>query len=246
MSKYSDHYSQSLIVEASFNDSERVQNAIESGANPNAQDNIGYTALMRTGSGHIAEYLLNHGASPEVTNHRLETALHIHARNGHQYIVESLIKNNANINAINNVHKNALMVTKNIIVAHLLLDAGINANQVDHNGETALMSLCLTNNTDIATFLIDRNAGLHHKTTSRPNLRLFIKANQNEVNGALIYAKDLGLIEKLIKAGADPSGIDNPQIQSLIEHLKLKAVVSTNSTGYIDPDPTAARLRARL
>jgi ankyrin repeat protein len=83
----------------------KVIDLLENGADVNAKNNDGYTALMtasREGHKEIVELLIKNGADVNVKNNDGGTALMYASSKGHKEIVELLIKNGADVNAKNN------------------------------------------------------------------------------------------------------------------------------------------------
>lgn len=78
----------------------KVKQLIENGTSPDIRDNSGYTALhyaSRAGNIQIIEYLLDHGADPNVqTKSGKDTPLHRASYQGHDIIVALLLRRGAN------------------------------------------------------------------------------------------------------------------------------------------------------
>jgi len=102
---------QQLLVAAEEGNSERIVELLDAGANIEATNILGWTALhIAASKGHeiCVEMLLSHGASIEATNNNGDTALHLAAFKGHEICVELLLSYGANVDAITNAGDTAL------------------------------------------------------------------------------------------------------------------------------------------
>lgn len=95
------------------NSPERVEAIIKKGADVNATDECGRTALARAAEkGHteIVKLLLDHGAHANTASGGIGcTALMLAAGKGHTEVVELLLNKGADVDAINNCGRTALM-----------------------------------------------------------------------------------------------------------------------------------------
>ena len=121
-----------------------VEFLLDKGANPNAPDNDGKTAL------HIAaaegcpqkfvEFLLEKGANPNARDNDGKTALHIAVINNHFEIVASLLEKGAALNICDNDGKTALhraVIKNHFKIVASLLEKGAEPNICDTDGKTA-------------------------------------------------------------------------------------------------------------
>ncbi len=135
---------ENLITAAKEGNNEEVIELLKSGANPNASDQYGLTALHRAAyNGHAAVVtaLLKAEAGLEARDSYGNTALHWAALNGHAVVVTALLDAGANPEATNDAGSTALhWAAKNghAAVVQLLLVRGAAVNKVDGNGHTAL------------------------------------------------------------------------------------------------------------
>ncbi len=115
-----------LLQALKTNDVERAKVCIKLGADMNAKDNVGGTALMWAAS------------------------------RGYKDIAELLIKSGADVNAKNNNGRTALeseIINKKKDVAEMLIKAGANVNATDNEGLTLLTHAILYGKNDIADLL---------------------------------------------------------------------------------------------
>ncbi|MBK0127073.1 ankyrin repeat domain-containing protein [Pantoea sp. S61] len=158
---------------------------------------------------------------------------------------EWLLKNGINFNVVNKAKQNALFFC-NYEKAKLLIEHGIEVNQVDVNGESPLFRAVASSNTDTCQLLIDSKADIHKINNQGENvvfyaslkalrllLNLGININQIDQNGnnALI-SLDTGMYDCLkiakclVGAGInfeiferDPSKLDWIDSCSVREHV---------------------------
>jgi len=135
---------QQLLVAAEEGNSERIVELLDAGANIEATNILGWTALhIAASKGHeiCVEMLLSHGANIETTNDYGNTALHFAAFNGHIACVEMLLSHGASIEATNNNGDTALHLAAfkgHEICVELLLSYGANVDAITNAGDTAL------------------------------------------------------------------------------------------------------------
>ena len=116
---------------------------IANGVAPNAQDNDGYTALMRTAwRGHtaIARTLLENGAAVDTQTKHGETALILAALSGHTDIVHALLEKGAAIDTQTKHGENALTLAAwygYTNITHALLEKGADTGLRTEGNKTA-------------------------------------------------------------------------------------------------------------
>jgi ankyrin repeat protein len=143
------------------------------GANPNAADRAGFTALhSAAGSDYgysTAEALLRHGANPNAKNMHGSTALHQAASQGAIKVMELLLANRADVNAGNNdgytpLH-GAVSYGKNDTrksAVKILLERGANPNaKTSRDGETPFHKAVSRGDIEIVRLLIDYGADVN-------------------------------------------------------------------------------------
>ncbi len=178
----------------------------------------------------IAQYLQNLGEDlGQTTNEKL---LHIASKHGDLEIVEILIKQGSDINAVDENNENGLIHAcrqGNIETCKFLVDKGSNINLQNSAGLTALMETTYFGNLDIALYLVKIGADVHlknndgnsilHVASSRPInsfkelVQLLIseknmdinELNNNKSNAFMTACRsgNLEICELFIKKGID-------------------------------------------
>ena len=152
-----------LAIAASSGHEAVMQLLLELGANPNAENKLGETTLMKAvqlepeeGRETTIRLLLDHGADINAKNVNGETAFMDAVRQGHQDIVQLLLENGADINAKNNDGETALTIVASMrrrAILQLLLEAGADTNAENNDGETALAIAKRKGNKDMVRLL---------------------------------------------------------------------------------------------
>ena len=141
-----------------------VDRLLNGGANVDATDNEGRTALMRAAlNDHldIVNRLLAAGANVNAVSNIGYTALMWAAMLGRLDIVDRLVDAGANVNTADRFGDTALMIAafhEHLDVVDRLLVAGANVNATDNRGRTALMRAALNDNLDIVNRLKEAGA----------------------------------------------------------------------------------------
>ena len=203
----------------------KVEEAIRNGANINAKNNKGWTALMWAayyGHAEVAEVLLKHGADVNSKDNDGWTALMWAASWGKTEVAEVLLKHGADVNAKANNGKTALMwAARNghTEVAELLLKYRADVNAKDNGGWTALMVAADWGKTEVAEVLIKHGAE--------------VNARNNNGETALGHARNAEVAEILIKHGADVT-IDDAfvTICALGDTAKIEEAINNGANVY--------------
>ncbi|KAI2747700.1 hypothetical protein DTO013E5_1192 [Penicillium roqueforti] len=188
-----------FIVAIKANQHQTVQTLLSKGADANAQNTDGTTALMAAVSfGHEAttRLLLEYGADMNVRALKGETALGVAAARGFDRILRMLIASGANINAGKGTGETALSQAAAYgqdRIVEMLLDCGADINAVNSTGDTALALAALNGNMRVARLLLDRGAAVD--LMRYPWQTPLYKAVQSNV---------LEMVRLLMERGADP------------------------------------------
>ncbi|MGB7567027.1 MAG: ankyrin repeat domain-containing protein [Chitinivibrionales bacterium] len=147
-----------------------VKLLIEKGADINAKDNNGQTALfeaanskksVRYGIKAIAELLIEKGADVNAKDNHGQTILLETIENNCIEMAELLIEKRADVNAANINGVTPLMVASEngySEVVELLIEKGADINAKDNNSWSALMRASMHNKTGIAELLVTKGA----------------------------------------------------------------------------------------
>jgi ankyrin repeat protein len=213
-------------------DLSKVKEYLNEGIDINVSTVFGNTPLMLACEHEqleLVKFLIERGAELNKENSSGENAVYISAT-GRCDILELLLKNGAAINCKKPVLVKA--VTKEGLGnIKLLLKAGVNLNEVNYEGYSALMKAINNDNNEVAEFLINQgiNVNLQTKDTSRYNaLYLAVNRKNKKVVSLLIKAGgdvnlscywgnptikaveegDIDILIELLEAGADPMAAD--------------------------------------
>ena len=143
---------------------------IESGANVNAVNKSGYSALiMAAGEGHedVLKLLIKAGADVNAQSQHGNCALLLAARKGHANVVRRLIAAGADVNRFDRKGNSALTAVvlsdrakkqaREEIVRQLIA-AGANVDHQDQNGDYALLMVAKTKQKKLQKMLLDAGA----------------------------------------------------------------------------------------
>jgi ankyrin repeat protein len=144
----------SLYVAACDGDLSETRKLLRLGANVNATDVRGYSALMmaeacttRPGRPELVELLIANGAAVNLQARDGRTALMCAATNSDTQAVKALLKSGASVNIADNEGQAALMKAVRFScdedTIRALVDAGADLKATDHKGHSALSSTCL-------------------------------------------------------------------------------------------------------
>ncbi len=137
----------------------KVKDLLEKGADVNARDKDGYTALMRAcANGHTdtARLLIEKGADVKAKSEDGKTALMAACANGHTDTAQLLIEKGADVKAKSEYGDTALMwacVNGHADVAQLLIEKGADVKARNKGGYTALMLACKKGYADVEQLL---------------------------------------------------------------------------------------------
>lgn len=139
------------MVACSRGEQSRAEELVAAGADVNARDRFGYSALMyAAGVGHVGvvELLLAAGADANAKNKNNLTGLELAAARGHAGVV-ALLRNARFFHAARDGDVGLLTQ---------MLDAGVDVNAQHTDGWTALMTAALFDRAEIISVLLRRGA----------------------------------------------------------------------------------------
>jgi ankyrin repeat protein len=161
---------------ASRGNKAEIERLLKSGADVNAQQGDGATALQWAayrGDARLAELLLKAGAKPGLANHNGATPLWLAATNGNAAVLEALLKGGADANEQLPLGRRPLMLAArsgNVEAVHALLAHGADVNATEtERGTNALMQAADQGHADVLKELIKQGAKV--AAVSRPVMR---------------------------------------------------------------------------
>ena len=196
-----------LLLWASDGDISEVKAWLADGANPNAADDDGRTALIYAaykGHAEVAKVLLDGGAHPNAAGDDGWTALMEATKHGHAEVAKMLIAAGANPDAVDKSGYTALIIATLLEYAEIvkvLLDGGavyLNTARAKDDGRTALIYAARDGHTEIAKMLLDGGA--------KPN-----KAMDGGYTALMVaaVAGHAEVAKVLLLAGGHPNAVDN-------------------------------------
>ena len=215
-----------LLEATKQRDFDTLQRLLDTGADPNARQPDGATALhwaVHASDSSSVSALLEAGADVNVSNRLGASALFVAARNGDATMVETLLQAGANPNLALEMGETPLMTASRagaVRATRLLIEAGASVNKREQSRlQTALMWAAAQNHLGVASELIDAGADLEARSRTRAILMFVDAANggafdqgvMENLGGytALLFAARKGSIEMtrlLLEAGADIDG----------------------------------------
>lgn len=187
-----------LLGEIRKGDLGAVKSSLAHGANVNAHDTKGATALMYAvlyGDAQFVNMLLQKGADPNLSNDLGVTALMWAA--GDLAKVRMLLAHGANVNARSNYGYTALSVAAatpgNLATVRLLLEKGADPKAADNDGVGPVFLACARGDSDILEELLRQGANPNEKHLKLTETALMWAAKVNRPRS----------VELLLKAGAD-------------------------------------------
>ena len=212
-----------LVDAAKARNTAEVQKLLGEGADANAKDKAGWTALIWAayfGRTDTVRTLLEKGADVNAKGKDGMTALMNAASADYQDIVHSLLEKGANVNAKDNDGWTPLFwaaFSGHTDIVRALLEKGANVNAIDDSGKTALMSAAVRGHTDTVRTLLEKGADVNAKS----------KVGRT----ALMSASDLGQLDTvrvLLEQGADVDARDRKGDTALrlAEKYKYSTIVA--------------------
>lgn len=176
---------------------------VQHDAEVNALTELGQTPLISlaagSGSPELFQYLLNHGARPEVLDQEGWTCLHFNAINRNLELCKILLgRSTVDVNARNSDGDTPLYLlfrfpNASPELVKLLLDHGANVNEQNQESQGPLFAASLVGNVTATRMLLDYNADINDDENVFGRTALH----------AAVEASNLELVKLLIGKGAD-------------------------------------------
>jgi len=160
----------------------------------------GSSALMLAvtkGSDEVAEILISRNADLSIKNDKGQSVLQVAAEDGSLNILHALIDKGLNVNERDNHGNTALMSTCDMKKVRLLLGKNCDVNIKNNDKETALMHATRCDNMDIAGALLDKGADINAK-------------NKEGITALMMAAMHsrVEIVKSLLERGADAADKD--------------------------------------
>jgi ankyrin repeat protein len=159
-------------------------------------------AASERGNRQIVEWLLNHGANPNLhTGFDTSTTLHIAASSGWVEISQIFLQRNADKNALNGRGRTPLHEASDgghINVARLLLEHSVDVNSLDNDLSTALHLASKQGHVDVAQILLEHGVDVNARD-SNCSTALHLASKQGYINIArflLAHGVDVNVRDK--------------------------------------------------
>jgi ankyrin repeat protein len=167
----------------------------KSGADVNARDGKGYTALdlaASDGNEALVRLLLDAGANINTPRNRNPPVLTIAAYSGKEPVVQMLMDAGADVNMQDEDGDSALIAaaeTDHVEIVRMLLDAGADINLRNLTGETSLFGAVAAGCEDVVQFLLDAGADVDVRTAlGNTALSLAVSCDKKEIVRHLLAA----------------------------------------------------------
>ena len=209
LNKSTDDLNKELIKSAKLGNTNDINRLLDSGANVDATDINGQTALIAAVINRhleaIETLIKNHADLNKQDNNGM-TALMAAAFNGHSEAIETLIENRADTSKQDNNGVTALMYAVeagHTAAIETLIKKGAKPNEHDKDGNTALMYAALNNHTETVMILIENGADVNLQDNNDMNaLKVSIMQGHEKITETLNhypnFLKECGFFENKI------------------------------------------------
>jgi ankyrin repeat protein len=211
-----------LMHAAALGNVETVRFLIDSGADINAKNDLGATALLWAARDpDKARLLIEHGADVNVQSKQGRTPLMLAAlRDGGSDIVALMLAKGAKVNAADGVGDTALLLAAeigNIETMRLLIAKGADVHAINRYGDSTLFAAARGRRTEAVRLMIEKGVDPNLATTWFPSVRNGQIAQLKLV--ALDRAANFGpvqMVRDLLKAGANVNAQDSRGLTPLM------------------------------
>jgi len=193
-----------LLTACEAGDVTRIAHLIDLGADPNAQDEAGYTCVfgaLEGGSAELVQLLARHGADLNHLNKKGFSALGLAVAAGDEKVAAALVAAGAKVDQRQSLGFTPLHLaasTGQVSMAKRLLDAGAAPDARTDDGEPPLV---------VALIELGRQARPTPATAAERHLGKVAKAQGVDVPSMHVHPDDLrAVIALLLDRGADPNG----------------------------------------
>jgi len=218
------HGTTPLMLASAFGSLEAMRLLIDAGADVNAHNEFGSTALMwSVYDGNRVRLLLDHHADVDAATKAKETALLIASSGADsEAVVRLLLERGANAKVVDATGASPLFAAAgagNLAVVRLFLDRGLDVNSADRTGSTPLMLAAGNADTAMAALLLQRGANVN-AVSAKPGASM-VKNGVIRLGSftPLLLAATYGpakLVKLLLDAGADVNARDGRGATPLI------------------------------
>mmetsp|Transcript_21730 Transcript_21730/g.35932 ORF Transcript_21730/g.35932 Transcript_21730/m.35932 type:complete len:937 (-) Transcript_21730:88-2898(-) len=153
---------------ASFKDLQKIKDFVAQGGDVNAANHLGQTALHHAalaGDVETLQWLLDHGARPDMATIGGTTALHFAARSGSAECCDALLKSGASVDSRNILGRSPLWVAaerSHRTVAMKLLEGGAHVESEDLRGRTPLHMAIEKGDKALTEMLLSKGSSVIH------------------------------------------------------------------------------------
>jgi len=183
-----------------------IKQLIAAGADVNARDRDGMTALYLASCNdnlEMVQQLVDHGAVVNVQTKEGKTPLYCAAQSGHLRIVEYLLAHGANCEARDKALVTAT-VNKRYDVTKTLIAAGADVDKMVGSGWTPLLFACLLNELPLAQLLVENGACVDLGSREEGFTPLYVAAESNFLDAVKFLVEHDADVNKRIGNGRTP------------------------------------------